>query len=71
MHRLVVWHFNVNGGGSAVRRLPSGDTLINSKTEIQLVSPDKKVRWRIKGLQHFGTDCPVWTIGSLRPWVHA
>lgn len=50
--KQVIWQFTVNGGGSAVRRLPNGDTLINSKTEIQLVSPDKKVRWRIKGLQH-------------------
>jgi hypothetical protein len=50
--KRVVWQFSVNGGCSAVRRLPNGDTLINSKTEIQLVSPDKTVRWSIKDLKH-------------------
>ncbi len=48
----VVWSFKANEGNSAVRRLPNGDTLITSKTILQLVSPERKVRWSIKGLQH-------------------
>lgn len=50
--KRVVWEFSIKGGCSVARRLPNGDTLINGKTEIQLVSPDKKIRWSIKGLKH-------------------
>ena len=50
--KRLVWEHSVQGGNSAAIRLPNGDTLINSRTEIQLVSPDKKVRWSVKGLKH-------------------
>lgn len=50
--KRVVWQFKTASGNSGVQRLPNGDTLINSKTQIQLVRPDGKTRWTIKGLKH-------------------